>query len=70
VFDPVANGLKAIEGLEGLGEGIDTINGLSTKALQEVASGTKNALAVAGKVGCFITPRVNTSKSITAAHFL
>ncbi|KAJ7893994.1 hypothetical protein B0H13DRAFT_2276565, partial [Mycena leptocephala] len=56
VFDPVANGLKAIEGLEGLGEGIDTINGLSTKALQEVGSATKNALAVAGKPPTFFDP--------------
>jgi hypothetical protein len=50
VFDPVANGLKAIEGLEGLGEGVDAINGLSTKALQGVASVTKEALQVAGRV--------------------
>ncbi len=50
MFNPVANGLKAIEGLEGLGEGVDQINGLSTKALHGLASATKEALAAAGKV--------------------
>ncbi|KAF9037841.1 hypothetical protein BDZ89DRAFT_1219708 [Hymenopellis radicata] len=56
VFNPVANGLKAIEGLEGLGEGVDQINGLSTKALQGLASATKDALAVAGKPPTFFDP--------------
>ncbi|ESK92637.1 caleosin domain-containing protein [Moniliophthora roreri MCA 2997] len=56
VFDPIANGLKAIEGLEGLGESVDAINGISTKALQGVASVTKEALQVAGKPPTFFDP--------------
>ncbi|KIY73885.1 hypothetical protein CYLTODRAFT_428152 [Cylindrobasidium torrendii FP15055 ss-10] len=56
VFDPIANGLKSIEGLEALGEGVDQINGLSTNALQGVASITKEALAVAGRPPTFFDP--------------
>jgi len=50
VLDPIANSLKAIEGLEALGEGVDSINGLSTDALKGVATATKEAMAVAGSV--------------------
>lgn len=50
VFDPVAASLKSIEGLEGLGEGVDTINGLSTTALQSVGETTKKAISLAGRV--------------------
>ncbi|KAF7340771.1 Caleosin domain-containing protein [Mycena sanguinolenta] len=53
VFDPVANSLKSIEGLEGLGEGIDSINGLSTTALQSVGETTKKAIKLAGRVSLF-----------------
>ncbi|EEB94283.1 hypothetical protein MPER_06923, partial [Moniliophthora perniciosa FA553] len=55
-FRSNANSLKAIEGLEGLGEGVDAINGISTKALQGVASVTKEALQVAGKPPTFFDP--------------
>ncbi|VDC02218.1 unnamed protein product [Peniophora sp. CBMAI 1063] len=44
VFDPISNTLKSIEGLEGLGEGLDKINGLSTVALRAVADTTKKAI--------------------------
>ncbi|KAF8184065.1 hypothetical protein K438DRAFT_1937357 [Mycena galopus ATCC 62051] len=53
VFDPVANGLKSIEGLEGLGEGIDNINGLSTTALRSVGETTKKAISLAGRAPTF-----------------
>lgn len=56
VFDPIANGLKAIEGLEGLGEGVDSINGLSTKALKGLASVTKEAMSVVGNPPTFFDP--------------
>ncbi|KZV65252.1 hypothetical protein PENSPDRAFT_587151 [Peniophora sp. CONT] len=44
VFDPISSTLKSIEGLEGLGEGLDKINGLSTEALRAVADTTKKAI--------------------------
>ncbi|KAI0317608.1 hypothetical protein OF83DRAFT_1058384 [Amylostereum chailletii] len=56
VFDPIANSLKAIEGLEGLGEGLDTINGLSIQALQQVAAATKKGLALAGQPPTLFDP--------------
>ncbi|KAK7028503.1 Caleosin domain-containing protein [Favolaschia claudopus] len=59
VFDPVANSLKSIEGLEGLGEGIDSINGLSTTALQSVGETTKKALKLAGRAPTFFDPNAD-----------
>jgi len=56
VFDPVANSLKSIEGLEALGEGIDSINGLSTAALQSVGETTKKAIKLAGRAPTFFDP--------------
>ncbi|KAF7333396.1 Caleosin domain-containing protein [Mycena venus] len=55
-FDPIANSLKSIEGLEGLGEGIDNINGLSTTALRTVGDTTKKALQLAGRAPTFFDP--------------
>ncbi|KAJ7133660.1 hypothetical protein C8R43DRAFT_956505 [Mycena crocata] len=56
VFDPIANSLKSIEGLEGLGEGVDAINGLSTAALRSVGETTKKAIKLAGRAPTFFNP--------------
>ncbi|KAG7093272.1 hypothetical protein E1B28_006955 [Marasmius oreades] len=56
ILSPIANSLKAVEGLEALGEGVDSINGLSTQALQGIASATKKALDTAGKTPTFFDP--------------
>ncbi|KAI0309721.1 hypothetical protein OF83DRAFT_1071600 [Amylostereum chailletii] len=56
VFDPLANSLKAVEGLESLGEGLDAINGLSVQSLQQVANATKKAIALAGQPPTFFNP--------------
>ena len=50
IFDPVSNTLKSIEGLEGLGEGLDKINGLSTVALRAIADTTKKAIKLGTRV--------------------
>ncbi|KAI0031649.1 hypothetical protein K488DRAFT_78965 [Vararia minispora EC-137] len=56
LFDPVANALKSVEGLEGLGESVDSINGLSTAALRGVGDATKNAIKLAGRPPTFFDP--------------
>ncbi|KAJ7888615.1 hypothetical protein B0H14DRAFT_3714822 [Mycena olivaceomarginata] len=56
VFDPVAASLKSIEGLQGLGEGVDAINGLLTTALQSVGETTKKAISLAGRAPTFFDP--------------
>ncbi|KAL0057088.1 hypothetical protein AAF712_016288 [Marasmius tenuissimus] len=55
VLSPVANSLKAIEGLESLGEGVDSINGISTQTLQGISKAAKGALDMAGKASSTIS---------------
>lgn len=50
VFEPVASGLKAIDGLQGLGEGLEYVNGLPVKAVREVGGWTIKAMNMGGKV--------------------
>lgn len=50
VFDPISSTLKSIEGLQGLGEGIDKINGISTDALRAIGDTTKEALKLGTRV--------------------
>lgn len=50
VFEPVASGLKAIDGLQGLGEGLEYVNGLPVKAVREVGGWTVKAMNMSGKV--------------------
>ncbi|KAL0581767.1 hypothetical protein V5O48_000244 [Marasmius crinis-equi] len=56
VLSPIANNLKAIEGLEALGEGVDSINGISTDALQSLSKAAKGAIEAAGKTPTFFNP--------------
>lgn len=50
VFEPVASGLMAIDGLQGLGEGLEYVNGLPVKAVREVGGWTVKAMNMSGKV--------------------
>lgn len=50
VFEPVASGLKAIDGLQGLGEGLEYVNGLPVQAVREVGGWTVKAMNMSGKV--------------------
>ena len=51
VFQPVGSGLKALEGLDRLGEqGVQAINGLSLGAVRKVSEMTTKALNMSGKV--------------------
>ena len=51
VFQPVNSGLKAVEVLESLGEGIDNLNGLSMDAVKQVNISTRKAMNMGGTVG-------------------
>ncbi|EIM82825.1 uncharacterized protein STEHIDRAFT_102234 [Stereum hirsutum FP-91666 SS1] len=53
VFEPVASGLKAIDGLQGLGEGLEYVNGLPVKAVREVGGWTVKAMNMSGKTPTF-----------------
>jgi hypothetical protein len=50
VFEPIGSGLKAIEGLDKLGQGVETINGLSLGAIRQVGSLTAKSLNMSGMV--------------------
>jgi hypothetical protein len=50
VFEPVGSGLRAIQGLDKLGQGVETINGLSLGAVRQVGSLTTKALAMTAMV--------------------
>jgi hypothetical protein len=50
VFEPIGSGLKAIEGLDKLGQGVETINGLSLGAVRQVSSLTRKSLNMSGVV--------------------
>ena len=54
VFQPVNSGLKAVEVLESLGEGIDNLNGLSMDAVKQVNISTRKAMNMGGTVGHLI----------------
>jgi len=50
VFEPVGSGLRAIEGLEKLGQGVNMINGLPLGAVRQVRTLTTKALNMSGMV--------------------
>jgi hypothetical protein len=50
VFEPVGSGLRAIQGLDKLGQGVETINGLSLGAVRQVGSLTTKALSMTAMV--------------------
>ena len=54
VFEPVGSGLMAIQGLDKLGQGIETINGLSLGAVRQVGSLTTKALTMTAMVRCLV----------------
>ncbi|KAJ6546714.1 hypothetical protein DFH09DRAFT_1281827 [Mycena vulgaris] len=56
VFEPVAAGLRSIEGLEGLADNLDKINGLPMAAVKQVGSWTFQAINMAGKTPTFFDP--------------
>ncbi|KAJ3764452.1 hypothetical protein EV360DRAFT_77397 [Lentinula raphanica] len=53
VFEPVASGLKAVEGFDKLGDGLTAINGLPVGAVQTVGKWTMTALNMSGKTPTF-----------------
>ncbi|KAK7451190.1 hypothetical protein VKT23_012522 [Stygiomarasmius scandens] len=53
VFEPVASGLKAIEGFDKLGEGLEAINGLPVAAVKQVGGLTMKSLNMSGKTPTF-----------------
>ncbi len=50
VFQPVASGLKAIDGLQALGEGLEKVNGLPLAAVKQVGTWTVKAMNMSGVV--------------------
>ncbi|KAJ7115343.1 hypothetical protein C8R44DRAFT_832856 [Mycena epipterygia] len=53
VFEPVAAGLRSIEGLQGLADNLEKINGLPMVAVKQVASWTFEAINMGGKTPTF-----------------
>jgi len=53
VFEPVAAGLRSIEGLEGLADNLEKINGLPVAAVKQVGAWTVQAINMAGKTPTF-----------------
>ncbi|KAJ7196975.1 hypothetical protein GGX14DRAFT_671435 [Mycena pura] len=53
VFEPVAAGLRSIEGLEGLADSLEKINGLPVAAVKQVGAWTIQAINMAGKTPTF-----------------
>ncbi|KAJ7699635.1 hypothetical protein B0H17DRAFT_1049098 [Mycena rosella] len=50
VFEPVVAGLRSVEGLQGLADNLEKINGLPMAAVKEVSSLTFKAMNMSGKV--------------------
>ena len=50
IFEPVGSGLKAVESLTKLGQGVEAINGLGIGAVNQVSALTLKALNMSGKV--------------------
>lgn len=48
VFQPVASGLKAIDGLQALGEGLEKVNGLPLAAVNQLGTWTVKAMNMSG----------------------
>jgi hypothetical protein len=57
VFEPVGSGLKAVQGLDKLGHGVDAIKGLAVGAVSQVSLLTTKALNMSGKVQSFAFPK-------------
>ncbi|KAJ7248375.1 hypothetical protein C8J57DRAFT_1189594 [Mycena rebaudengoi] len=53
VFEPVAAGLRSIEGLGGLADNLEKINGLPMAAVKQVGSWTFQAMNMSGKTPTF-----------------
>ncbi|KAJ6532402.1 hypothetical protein B0H19DRAFT_1187437 [Mycena capillaripes] len=53
VFEPVAAGLRSIEGLEGLGDSLEKINGLPMAAVKQIGAWTFQAINMGGKTPTF-----------------
>ncbi|PBK95746.1 hypothetical protein ARMGADRAFT_925197 [Armillaria gallica] len=53
VFQPVASGLKAIDGLQALGEGLEKVNGLPLAAVKQVGNWTVKAMNMSGVTPTF-----------------
>ncbi|KAK0222178.1 hypothetical protein IW262DRAFT_1296755 [Armillaria fumosa] len=53
VFQPVASGLKAIDGLQALGEGLEKVNGLPLAAVKQVGTWTVKAMNMSGVTPTF-----------------
>jgi len=56
VFEPVGSGLRAIQGLDKLGQGVEAINGLSLGAVRQVGSLTTKALSMTAMTPKFFDP--------------
>ncbi|KAL1746775.1 hypothetical protein HDZ31DRAFT_33432 [Schizophyllum fasciatum] len=56
VFQPIASGLKAVEGLQALGEGLEKVNGLPMAAVNQVSSLTMKAMNMSGVTPTFFDP--------------
>ncbi|KIM76980.1 hypothetical protein PILCRDRAFT_825736 [Piloderma croceum F 1598] len=56
VFEPVGSGLRAIQGLDKLGQGVETINGLSLGAVRQVGALTTKALNMTAMTPKFFDP--------------
>ncbi|KAJ6464267.1 hypothetical protein C8R47DRAFT_1156255, partial [Mycena vitilis] len=52
-FEPIAAGLRSIEGLEGLADNLNKINGLPVAAVKQVGQWTLKAINMAGKTPTF-----------------
>ncbi|KAJ7699300.1 hypothetical protein B0H17DRAFT_306718 [Mycena rosella] len=53
VFEPVVAGLRSIEGLQGLADNLEKINGLPMAAIKQVSSLTFKAMNMSGKTPTF-----------------
>ncbi|KAL1685857.1 hypothetical protein GGG16DRAFT_97456 [Schizophyllum commune] len=56
VFQPIASGLKAVEGLQALGEGLEKVNGLPMAAVSQVSTLTMKAMNMSGVTPTFFDP--------------
>ncbi|KAJ4490009.1 hypothetical protein J3R30DRAFT_3746956 [Lentinula aciculospora] len=65
VFEPVASGLKAVEGFDKLGDGLMAINGLPVGAVKTVGKWTMTALNMSGKTPTFFDPNGDGTVTIS-----
>lgn len=71
-FEPIGSGLKTIQGLDKLGQGMDAINGLAVGAVSQVSQLTTKALNMSGKVKAILISFEHTAEDAvhSDAYFL